>query len=131
MGMTRLRFLSMLSSGFALAAAGPARLLASESSQTVIFSADFFLRYKGTTFTVHTGSGQVGTVLDDVKAGPTDPQTNQFSLVFSAPRTAKFAEGTYSISHSGLNTFSLYVCPAGTRNDGKKLYRADFNLLKG
>jgi hypothetical protein len=129
MGMTRLRFLSMLSSGFALAATGPARLLATASSQTVTFSAGFFLPYKGTTFTVHTGSGQVGMVLDDVTSGPTDQRTNQFSLVFSAPKTTKVAEGTYSVSHTGLSSFNLHVAPAGVRSDGKKLYRADFNIL--
>lgn len=129
MGMTRLRFLSMLSSGFAFAASGPARLLASGSSKTVTFSADFFLPYKSTTFTVHTGSGQVGMVLDNVTSGPKDQRTNQFSLVFSAGRTTKVAEGTYSVSHSGLSNFNLHVVPAGVRSDGKKLYRADFNIL--
>jgi hypothetical protein len=126
MSITRSRFLSLLSSGFAFAAASPARLLASGSSQTVTFSTEFFLPLEGTTFNV----GDVHMVLEDVKAGPQDRFTNQFSLLFSGPKTSKLAEGTYPVSHSGLNTFSLHVGPAGVRTDGKKLYRADFNILR-
>src|SRR5262249_48834596 len=128
MSMTRAKFLSMVSSSVALAAASPARLLA--SSVTIVFTAEAFLRYKNTTFTVHAPGGDVRMNLDDVPTGRPDPYTNQFSLIFSGPKSSKVPEGTYTITHNGLNPFSLHISPAGVRSDGKKLYRADFNILK-
>ena len=130
MSMTRMKFLSMTSSGLVFAAAGPARLLAAGGSKTVTYTVDFFTPLKGKNFTVRTGNGQVGLVLEDVKAGPTDPSTNQFSLLFNGAKTSKLLEGTYTVTHTGLDSFTLHIVPAGVRSDGKKLYRADFNILK-
>jgi hypothetical protein len=130
MRITRLRFLSLLSSGFAFAATRPARLLAASSSASMVFSAAAFQKLINTTFTVLGPKGQVHLVLKEVKAGPQDPLTNQFSLVFAAPATTKLPEGTYPVSHSGFTNLSLFLTPAGTNRDGKALFRADFNLLK-
>ena len=130
MSITRLRFLSLLSSGFAVAAAGPAKLLASANRGTVVFSADAFGKLINTTFTVQGPSGLVRAVLQNVMAGPQDPRTSQFSLLFAAPATTTLPEGIYSVDHSGLSTFSLFISPAGVGGDGKKLFRSDFNILR-
>jgi hypothetical protein len=130
MRITRLRFLSLLSSGFALAATGPARLLAASGHGTATFSADAFGKLVNTTFTVHGPRGAVHLVLEDVKAGPQDPRTNQFSLLFAAPANTTLPEGIYPLDHPGLAPFSLFVSPAGADRNGKALFRADFNLLK-
>jgi uncharacterized protein DUF6916 len=129
MKMTRLRFLSMVSSSVALASASPAKLFGS-GSLTIQFTASAFLAYKNTTFTIQVPSGDLRVSLDDVKSIPPDGYTDQFSLIFSGLKSSRLAEGTYTITHNGLNPFSLHVSPAGTRADGKKLYRADFNILK-
>jgi hypothetical protein len=129
MRITRLRFLSLLSSGFAFAATGPARLLAASGHGTVTFSAEAFGKLVNKTFTVHGPKGVVHLVLADVKAGPQDPRTNQFSLLFAAPATTTLPEGTYPVDHPGLETFSLFVIPAGADRNGQALWRADFNLL--
>ena len=130
MRITRMRFVSLLSSGFALAAAGPVRLLASASREKAAYSAKGFEKLKNTNFAVSGPGGVVELVLEDVKAGPQDRLTNQFSLFFSAPAGAKLPEGTYPVNHPGLTNISLFVSPSGTNRDGKALFRADFNLLR-
>jgi hypothetical protein len=127
--MTRLRFLSLLSSAFAFAATGPARLLAASGHGTMKFSAEAFGKLVNTTFTIHGQKGVTHLVLEDVKAGPRDPRTNQFSLLFSAPPAATLPEGTYPVDHPSLEPFYLFVTPAGANRKGKALFRADFNLL--
>jgi hypothetical protein len=131
MRITRLRFLALLSSGFAFAAAGPARLFAASSGRgKTAYSAETFVKLINTTFTVHGPKGVVSLVLEDVKAGPQDPSTNQFSLLFAAPATTTLPEGTYPVNHSGFTNLSLFLGPAGTDQEGKALFRADFNLLR-
>jgi len=129
MGMTRLRFLSMVSSSFALAATRPARLLAA-GPPMIIFSAEAFRPFINTTFFVHLPGATVPLNLDAILAGPTDPLTEQFTLAFSGPRRSNLPEGTYRITHAGVTPFDLHVNPAGVRNDGMKLYRADCAILK-
>jgi hypothetical protein len=129
MRITRLRFLSLLSSGFAFAATAPARLLGASGQGTMTFSAAAFGRLINTTFTVRGPKGVVHLVLEDVMAGPQDPRTSQFSLLFAAPATTTLPEGTYPMDHPGMATFSLFVSPAGADRNGKALFRADFNLL--
>ena len=130
MRITRLRFLSLLSSGFALAAAGPIRLLASPGRDKAAFSAKGFEKMKKTSFAVQGPGGVVELVLEDVKSRPQDHLTDQFSLLFSAKVGAKLPEGTYPVNHPGLADFTLFVRPAGANRDGKPLFRADFNLLR-
>jgi len=130
MRITRLRFLSLLSSGFALAAAGPVRLLASPGPRKAEYSAKGFEKLKHTSFAVSGPGGVVVMVLEDVKTRPQDRLTDQFSLFFSAPAGAKLPEGTYPVNHPNLTSISLFVCPSGTNHDGKALFRADFNLLR-
>ena len=129
MKMTRLRFLSLLSSGFAFAATRPARLLAASGKGTATFSAQAFGKLINTTFTVRGPKGVVHLVLEAVLAGPQDRLTSQFSLLFAAPATSTLPEGTYPVSHPGLPNFSLFLGPAGTDRNGRALSRADFNLL--
>jgi len=130
MRITRLRFLSLLSSGFALAAAGPVSLLASPGRGKTAYSAKGFEKLKHTSFAVSGPRGVVELILDDVKAGPQDRLTDQFSLIFSAPAGAKLPEATYPVNHPGMANLSLFITPAGTNRDGKALFRADFNLLR-
>ena len=130
MRITRLRFLSLLSSGFALAAAGPVRLLASPGGGKAGFTAKDFEKLKMTSFAVHGPRGVMDLVLENVKAGPKDRLTDQFSLLFSAPAGAQLPAGTYPVNHPGLASFSLFITPAGANRDGKPLFRADFNLLR-
>lgn len=130
MSMTRLRFLSILSSGFAFAAAGVGRMLASPDRETVVLSSASFHQLKNTTFSVSGPRGVVRLVLEDVKAGPQDRRTNQFTLIFAGADSAKLPEGTYPVAHPRLDAFAIYVVPAGTSGDGKTRYRADFNLLR-
>src|SRR5262245_14768207 len=129
MGMTRKKFLSMVSSGLALAAARPARLLAA-SEAAITFSAEFFRPFINTTFSVHRTGGVARLNLDGILFGPTQPETEQFSLVFSGPARTQLAEGTYNITHPGLTPVDLHISPAGMRSDNRKLFRADFDILK-
>lgn len=129
MRITRLRFLSLVSSGFVLAAAGPAKLLASVAKGGFTFSEDSFAQLKGTTFVAHGPQGRVNLLLQDIVQGPQDPSTSQFSLVFTGLQNARLPEGTYTFDHSGLKSFSLFVSPAGA-GGGQTLFRSDFALLR-
>ena len=128
MRITRLRFLSLCSSGFVLAAAGPVKLFASVTKGGFTFSEDAFAQLKGTTFVAHGPQGRVNLLLQDVVPGPQVPSTSQFSVLFAGAQNTRLPEGTYTFDHSGLKSFSLFVTPAGP-SGGQTLFRADFNLL--
>jgi hypothetical protein len=130
MRITRLRFLSLCSSSLVLAAAGPAKLLASVTKGDFVFSEDAFAQLKGATFVAHGPQGRVNLLLENLMPGPQDPSTSQFSVLFAGAQTARLPEGTYTFDHPGLKSFSLFVTPAGS-SGGQTLFRADFNLLRG
>jgi len=56
-------------------------------------------------------------------------RTRQFSLKFTSPGGARLTENRYTLTHSRLGRFELFLAPAGTAADPKVSYRADFNLL--
>ena len=129
MSMTRKRFLSLASSAAVLAAGRPLRMLASPAPRVVSFRFDSFTPLVGRTFSIAGPGGMVHVVLAQVKDGPKDRRTDQFTLVFAAENGTVLPEGTYEVTFPDLRTFPLFVIPAGN-GDAGVLFRCDFNLLK-
>ena len=130
MKMTRKRFLSLLSAAFAVAAAAPSRLLATASPRIVGFRGENFRLMEGGTFFVRGPFGEVRLVLRQVKPGPNDPSTEQFTLVFAGEAGVDLPEDTYPVIFPDQRELPLFIGPAGAASDGGSLFRADFNLLK-
>ena len=129
MSMTRKRFLSLASSAAVLAAARPFRLLAAPAPRVVSFRLESFAQVQGRTFSIAGPGGTVHVVLHEVKAGPKDRRTDQFTLVFAGENGTALPEGTYQVTFPDLRTFPHFEIPAGN-GDAGALFRSDFNILK-
>jgi hypothetical protein len=57
------------------------------------------------------------------------PDSEQFTVVFQAPRELILADGTYRISHVTAGTTEVFLQPAG-QDDRSSYYKASFNLLR-
>jgi hypothetical protein len=57
--------------------------------------------------------------------GPEGQQRRQFSLVFRAPTSQVWHQGTYALAHDELGELELFLVPIGTDADGV-LYEAAF-----
>jgi len=130
MNMTRKRFLALASSAAALAAAKPLRLLASPAPRVVGFRSENFRQLQGKTFTLNGPGGAVRLVLQDVRDGPQDRLTEQFSVVFVSEDGVVLPQGTYPVTFPDRRTLDVFVVPAGAGAAGVTFFRADFNLLR-
>jgi uncharacterized protein DUF6916 len=57
------------------------------------------------------------------------PDSEQFTVVFQAPREPIVLDGTYLISHRTAGTTPVFLQPAG-HDDRSNYYQAAFNLLR-
>jgi hypothetical protein len=67
-----------------------------------------------TSFRVAVGSRNVDVVLVKVTPGIKPSATGEcFSLLFTGPANKPFDSGTYTVTHSSLGTFPLFIGPVG------------------
>ena len=59
------------------------------------------------------------------RPGPDGQQRRQFSLVFRAPATQVWPQGTYGLSHEELGELELFLVPIGSDAEGVR-YEAAF-----
>jgi len=64
--------------------------------------------------------------IDDDNDGP---GSEQFTVVFQAPRALLLLDGTYRISHVTAGTTHVFLQPAG-HDDRSDYFKAPFNLLR-
>jgi hypothetical protein len=57
------------------------------------------------------------------------PDSEQFTVVFQAPRELILLDGTYRITHITAGTTDVFLQPAG-HDDRSNYYKATFNLLR-
>ena len=57
------------------------------------------------------------------------PGSEQFTVVFQAPRELRLLDGTYRISHVTAGTTDVFLQPAG-HDDRSSYCKASFNLLR-
>jgi hypothetical protein len=90
----------------------------------------------GTDFDVRIGALQTSTLrlqsVSDlalpVGAPAPAPGKEGFSLLFTGPSKSAFPQGTYTIDHSKLGSFALFVVPVGPRGAATS-YEAVINRL--
>lgn len=75
----------------------------------------------------HTSLGSIGLKLSNLFDRPHDGRSEQFTLIFQAPKNAELTSGTFVMAHANTGLFPLYIESAGENEEGK-LFRADFNL---
>lgn len=87
-----------------------------------------FLALEREPFSLLLDNREAGLFLlkvDDLESGP---ESDQFTLVFQAPRELMLLDGVYRISHITAGTTEVFLQPAG--NDRRyNYYHAYFNLL--
>ncbi|MEK6336037.1 MAG: hypothetical protein AABM67_13995 [Acidobacteriota bacterium] len=87
-----------------------------------------FVSYLNSVFQMQTASGAVAITLlsvDDLEA----PEGGEcFSLLFRGGSTA-WPQNTYTVEHSALGTFKLFLVPVGADSNGAQGYLATINRL--
>jgi uncharacterized protein DUF6916 len=87
-----------------------------------------FVSYLNSIFQLQTGSGAVAVTLlavEDMEA-PTGGEC--FSLLFRGGSQA-LAQNTYTLEHSALGTFQLFLVPTGADSNGAQGYLATINRV--
>lgn len=90
----------------------------------------------GTDFDVHVGALETSTLrlqsVSDlvlpVGAPAPAPGKEGFSLLFTGPSKSSFPQGTYTIDHSKLGSFALFLVPLGPKGSTTS-YEAVINRL--
>ncbi|MFO1351226.1 MAG: hypothetical protein U1F68_11360 [Gammaproteobacteria bacterium] len=92
---------------------------------------NIFLALLGQTFSVtggNRGQYRAKMTLIDVYDDFQDVETEQFSVVFQAPRSIAFPPGIYTLRHSRAGQTLLMLQP-GEHDASSRYYEAAFNLL--
>lgn len=128
MKTTRKRFLATVATGLAGAALSPSALLGAGPE---LPEGRSFKTFVGETFRFRGFARRdpVDLVLSEYLERPARSGTKQFTLTLVAPGGERLREGTYAVDHPRIETFDMFVIPAGHDAKGLPLYRADFNLL--
>ncbi|MGD0089791.1 MAG: hypothetical protein ABSE73_07710 [Planctomycetota bacterium] len=96
-------------------------------------SRDTFARHLHSKFSIQPeGAEGVAVELASVSPAKTQRAGNKhlecFSLVFKGPSDPLLPQRTYSMAHSQIGTFELFLVPVGKQEDGVR-YEAVFNRL--
>lgn len=87
-----------------------------------------FVSYLNSVFQIQTSSGNVAVTLTSVDDRPAPTGGECFSLLFvggNEPRN----QNTYVVSHPALGTFSLFLVPGGSDENGAQKSVATINRL--
>lgn len=87
-----------------------------------------FTRCVGDTFTVAAATEPVALRLAEV-TGKNDRTTVSFTLEFTGPADTPLGQGTHTVTHAQLGTFSLFLSPY-MQKAGKIHYAASFSRLR-
>jgi len=87
-----------------------------------------FVSYLNSVFQIQTTSGNVEVTLTSVNDLPAAPGGECFSLVFVGGSEER-SQNTYVVTHSALGTFSLFLVPAGTDENGAQKSVATINRV--
>lgn len=87
-----------------------------------------FLTYLNSIFQLHTVRGVVAVTLLKVEDMAPAQDGECFSLLFRGGGTA-LSQDTFTVDHSALGTFQLFLVPVGTDANGAQGYLATINRL--
>jgi uncharacterized protein DUF6916 len=91
-----------------------------------------FARLVGTAFRVSTAPGRAAAIkllsVRPLTAHGTTPTGEGFSLIFSGSRSDVFGQDNYTVDHSKLGTFAMFIVPVGLPGSDQR-YEAVFNRL--
>ena len=87
-----------------------------------------FVSYLNSIFQLQTGSGSVAVTLLQVEDMEAPEDGECFSLLFRGGSQA-LPQNTYTIEHSALGTFKLFLVPTGADSNGAQGYLATINRV--
>ena len=108
--------------------AGFLGLLDDPDDPLAYYSKATFVSYVNSTFQIQAASGAVDATLVSVSDMPAPTGGECFALLFVGGSTA-LQQNTYSVVHSALGTFQLFLVPAGADSNGAQQCRATINRL--
>ncbi len=128
----RRKFIVQCSAVAAMASIGPLAVSAASMATSVGLSrtGDRFRALLDKRFILRKASAGTEAVvrLTAVRQGPVHPGLEQFSLHFDGTGGPQLPEGIYRVHSPVLESFDLFVSPAG-EEDGPVAYQASFSLL--
>jgi hypothetical protein len=92
------------------------------------YSKATFVSYVDSVFQIQAPSGAVDATLVSVTDMPAPTGGECFSLLFAGGSSA-LAQNTYTVVHSALGTFQLFLVPAGANSNGAQQCRATINRV--
>ena len=104
------------------------KYLIDEDDPLANYSKATFVSYLNSVFQIQTANGNVDTTLTSVDDRPAPSGGECFSLLFVGGSEA-FAQNTYTVTHSALGTFQLFLVPAGADENGAQKCTATINRL--
>ncbi|HEY7911276.1 MAG TPA: hypothetical protein VIG62_05105 [Blastocatellia bacterium] len=122
--------------GIAFADSTAGNTISAQANRLAKMTLSKFSAQLNTTFRFRVkGAGWVDFQLVDTKdlrpvaaQSSADDKTECFYLLFHGPAEVPLAQGTYSVKHSELKKFQIFVVPADSDSSGLK-YEAHFNRL--
>ena len=87
-----------------------------------------FVSYLNSIFQLQTGSGSVAVTLLQVEDMEAPEDGECFSLLFRGGSQA-LPQNTYTMEHSALGTFKLFLVPTGADSNGAQGYLATINRV--
>lgn len=101
-----------------------------QTSRSGLLTMGTFSPHVNTTFRFTVAGRAISMALKQVVDERRRGTTGEcFSLLFAGPKPA-FGSGTYTVDHTSLSRFSLFVTPVNQRRDGQD-YQAVFNRVAG